>query len=202
MADVRMGTRHRQAETTRAASVRAPRPSGLERLQPVDSAPFRQPSHTGFIWFTIGLVWLLSLLPWRSWEFAPNLLLLVITFWAMNEPRRVGLFTAFLFGILMDVHDGTRLGAQTLSFLIAVYGALLLARRIRQFSTVVQAVHLLPMFLLAEAVSHLARAWFFAGWAGWDWAWSVLLTAALWPLADVLLHMPQRPLDDASPGAI
>jgi len=198
-----MADKQRHVRTADSVSMHArpARPSGLERLQPVDSAPFRQPSHTGFIWFTIGLVWLLSLLPWRSWEFAPNLLLLVIACWALNEPRRVGLSTAFFFGILMDVHDGTRLGAQTLSFLIAVYGALLLARRIRHFSAVVQAVHLLPVFLLAEAVSRLVRAWLYAGWAGWDWAWSALLTAALWPLADMLLHMPQRRLDDTDPGA-
>jgi len=162
----------------------------------VDSAPFRQPSHAGFIWFTIGLTWLLSLLPWRVWEAAPNLLLLVIACWAVNEPRRVGLSTAFLFGILMDVHDGSRLGVQALGYLIAVYGVLLLARRIRQFSAVVQAIHVLPVFILAEAVSRLAQAWLTAGWAGWDWVWSALATTALWPLADMLLHIPQRRLDD------
>jgi len=177
------------------------RPSGLERLQPVDSAPFRQPSHAGFIWFTIVLTWLLSLLPWRSWELAPNLLLLVIACWAVNEPRHVGLFTAFFFGILMDVHDGTRLGVQALSFLITVYGTLTLARRIRRFHAWVQAVHLLPVFLLAEAVRRFVQAWLFADWAGWAWAGAMLLTVALWPLADMLLHIPQRRMDDADHGS-
>jgi len=196
-----MTDRRRTTHSTSAHASRQPRPSGLERLQPVDSAPFRQPSHPGFIWFTIGLTWLVSLLPWRSWEFAPNLLLLVIACWAVNEPRRVGLSTAFCFGILMDVHDGTRLGAQTLGFLVTVYGALLLARRIRQFSALAQAVHVLPVFMLAEAMSRLIRAWLSADWAGWQWAWATLLTVALWPLIDVLLHMPQRRLDDAEPGS-
>jgi len=176
-------------------------PSRLERLQPVDGAPFRQPSKPGFIWFTIGLTWLLSLLPWRLWEFAPNLLLLVIACWIVNEPRRVGLFTAFCFGILMDVHDGTPLGGQTLGFLLTVYGALLLTRRIRQFSPVVQAVHMLPVFLLAETISRLIRAWLSADWGGWQWVWAALLTAALWPLADFLLNMPQRRLHDADLGS-
>jgi len=191
-----MADRRQVSGAASAHASRQPRASGLERLQPVDSAPFRQPSHTGFIWFTIGLIWLLSLLPWRVWESAPNLLLLVIACWAVNEPRRVGLFTAFVFGILMDVHDGSQLGVQTLSYLIAVYGALLLARRIRQFSALVQAIHMLPVFILAETVSRLAQAWFAAAWMGWDWVWSALLTTALWPLADMLLHMPQRRLDD------
>jgi len=196
-----MADRRNAASASPAHASRQPRPSGLERLQPVDSAPFRQPSHPGFIWFTIGLTWLLSLLPWRLWEFAPNLLLLVIACWAVNEPLRVGLVTAFFFGILMDVHDGTHLGVQALGFLGAVYGALLLARRIRQFSAWVQALHLLPVFLLAETIRHLIQAWLTADWVGWDWAWSALLTAALWPLADMLLHMPQRRLDGTDHGS-
>jgi len=178
----------------------APRaPSGLERLRPVDSAPFRQPAHAVLVWGTIAFTWLLSLLPWRLWEFAPNLLLLVITCWAVNEPARVGLFTAFFFGLLMDVHDGTRLGVQGLSYIITVFGALLLARRIRHFSSVVQAVHMLPVFLLAEAIQRLAQSWLSAEWGGWAWTWSALLTAALWPLVDLLLHI--RRLDDRVPDA-
>jgi len=151
---------------------------------------------------TIGLTWMLSLLPWRLWELSPNLLLLVIACWAVNEPRHVGLLTAFCFGILMDVHDGTHLGAQTLGFLVTVYGVLLLAWRIRQFSALVQAVHVLPVFMLAESMSRLARAWLSADWLGWNWAWSTLLTVALWPLIDMLLHMPQRRLDDTEPGSV
>jgi len=188
------GTHHTRSTRTR-------HPSGLERLEPIDAAPFRQPSHPGFIWSTIGLTWLLSLLSWRLWEFSPNLLLLVIACWVVNEPRRVGLFTAFFFGILMDVHDGTRLGGQALVFLLTAYGVLLLTQRIRQFSPVVQALHVLPVFLLSEASSRLVRAWLSADWAGWHWIWAVLLTVALWPLADLLLQMPQRHLNDVGSGS-
>lgn len=178
------------------------RDTGLRRLQPIDAAPFRQPSNLGFIWFTILLAWLLSLLPWRLWESAPDILLLVITFWTLNEPRRVSLLTAFVFGLLMDVHDATLLGEQALTYLIAAYGALLMARRLQHFNPVIQAVHMLPLFMLADGVSRLLHAWLVGGWAGWGWAWSALLTALLWPLADFLLHLPQRRMDDVDSGAV
>ena len=63
------------------------------------------PAHGLFVWGTILLVWLVSLLPWRLWQGAPDVLILIIAFWCVHEPRRVGLFTAFCFGLLMDVHD-------------------------------------------------------------------------------------------------
>ena len=60
-------------------------------------------------------MWLVSLLPWRLWQGAPDVLILIIAFWCAHEPRRVGLFTAFTFGLLMDVHDAGLLGEHALS---------------------------------------------------------------------------------------
>jgi len=68
------------------------------------------PAHGVFVWGTVLVAWLVSLLPWRLWQGAPDILLLIIAFWCVHEPRRVGLFTAFFFGLLMDVHDAGLLG--------------------------------------------------------------------------------------------
>jgi len=178
------------------------RHSSLGSLMPIDVAPFKQPSNLAFIWCTIILVWLISLLPWRLWQPAPDLLLLVIAFWCVNEPRRIGMLTAFVFGLLMDVHDAGLLGAQALTYTLVAYGAVTLTRRLMRFDVVVQAIHMLPVFIGAQIVSHLVHAWLVSEWAGWQWLWSALFTVALWPLADVLLHMPQRRLDEATPGSV
>lgn len=176
--------------------------NSLSRLAPVDAAPFRQPSSPWFIWFTIIVAWMLSMLPWRMWAPAPNLLLLVIAFWALNEPRRIGLFTAFFFGLLLDVHDGMLLGGQALSYTLVAYGAVLLSRRLRRFNAIVQAVHLMPVLFLAMAVKQVCYAWLVGGWAGWGWAISALLTTALWPVADMLLLLPQRRRDAVDAGSV
>lgn len=154
-----------------------------------------------FVWFTVLLVWLVSLLPWRLWQPAPDLLLLVIAFWCLNEPSRVNMLAAFCIGLLMDVHDGGLLGEQALTFSLVAYGSLLLRRRLQRFNPIVQSIHMIPVFVLSEAVSRLAHSWMAGEWVGWHWFWSALLTAALWPLADVLLHMPQRRLDETESGS-
>ena len=176
--------------------------ASLSRLAPVDSAPFKRPSSPLVVWFTIVLVWMLSLLPWRQWAPAPDLMMLVIAFWALNEPRRVGLLTAFFFGILLDVHDGLPLGGQAFSYLLVAYGVGVLARRLRRFNAVVQAIHLLPVFCIAVTLKQICYAWLMGSWVGWGWALSAVLTTALWPLADLFLLMPQRRHDAVDAGSV
>ncbi|PLC50462.1 rod shape-determining protein MreD [Pollutimonas subterranea] len=177
------------------------RRSSLSSLEPIDASPFKRPSSPLFVWFTLLLIWLVSLLPWRLWQPAPDLLLLVIAFWCLNEPTRVNMLAAFCIGLLMDVHDGGLLGEQALTFSVAAYGSLLLRRRLQRFNSIVQAIHMVPVFVLSEAVSRLAHSWLAGEWVGWAWLWSALFTAMLWPLADVLLHMPQRRLDETESGS-
>lgn len=176
--------------------------SALSALQPIDTAPFKRPSGLVFIWFTIVATWLISLLPWRLWQPAPDLLLLIIVFWCLHEPRRINMGIAFAFGLLLDVHDASLLGVQALSYTLVAYGVQLLSRRMFRFNVVVQAIHLVPVFVVAEGVSRLVHVWLAGEWAGWAWLWSALFTVALWPLADVLLLMPQRRLDETDAGPV
>ncbi|HWK71240.1 rod shape-determining protein MreD [Pollutimonas sp. M17] len=176
--------------------------SGLSSLQPIDTSPFKKPSSLLFIWATVLLVWLISLLPWRLWQPAPDLLLLVIAFWCLNEPQRVTMLAAFVFGLFMDVHDAALLGGQALTFTLTAYGAIVLRRRLLRFNAIVQAIHLLPIFVVANAITQFICAWLSGQWAGWGWLWSSLFTVALWPLADILLHLPQRRLDEADAGSV
>ena len=185
-------TQHRGASNSR---------SSLSSLEPIDTAPFRKPSNPYFIWFSLVLVGLISLLPWRYWPPAPDLLLLFITFWALHEPRRVGLTVAFVFGLLMDVHDASPLGGHVLAYVLATYGAILLHKRLQLFGSIVQAVHMLPMFVVSMMLARLVLSWLMGEWPGWDWLWSALITTALWPLVDILMHLPQRREEEINAGS-
>lgn len=191
-----MSNNHR----TSAASAR--HRSALTTLQPIDSAPFKRPSSLLFVWATVVLFWLISLLPWRMWQPAPDVLLLVIAFWCLHEPRRINMAVAFVFGLLLDVHDAGLLGEHALVYTLVAYGVQLLSRRLLRFNVVIQAIHLVPVFVLAEAIARLAHVWLAGEWAGWAWLWSALFTVVLWPLADMLLLMPQRRLDEADVSSV
>lgn len=169
----------------------------LSSLQPIDSSPFKPVSSGFMVWGSIFLLWMLSLLPWRLWLIAPDLLLMVLCFWTLHEPNRVNMLVGFLLGLLLDVHGGALLGEHALSYVLAIYGVGLLRRRLLLFSPLVQLLHLFPIWLVALAVSNFAHAWFTGEWVGWSWGWSAVFMAALWPMADFLLLLPHRRLDDA-----
>jgi rod shape-determining protein MreD len=155
-----------------------------------------------FVWTTLIVVWLASMLPWRLWPAAPDMMALVLAYWSAHESRRVGLVTAFVFGILLDVHDTALLGGHALNYVLVVYGALLLNRRLQRFDLLSQAVHMLPIFLLAPLGTHLVVAWLAGHWPGWWWVVGALITAALWPVAGWVLQLPQRRLDDVESSAV
>ena len=162
--------------------------SSLSALTPIDTRSFGRSSSLLLVWGSIFIVWLASLASWRVWSYAPDLLLLVLLFWCLNEPRRVGLFTAFAFGLLMDVHDAGPLGGHALVYGLAAYGVVTLGRRLQRFNSVVQAIHILPVLLVVQTIYIMISSWLAGHWLG-----SAVFTAGLWPVADILLHyLPHR----------
>ncbi|GAB4041678.1 MAG: rod shape-determining protein MreD [Rubrivivax sp.] len=150
------------------------------------------PASPVFIAFSLLAALALNLLPLGRVAAMPDLLALVIVFWAVHQPRRVGVFVAFGFGIAMDVHAGALLGQHALAYTLLSFGAIAMHRRLLWFDLLSQALHVLPLFLLAQVVMllvRLAAGGMFPGWSMWL---APLLQAALWPLATLLLLAPQR----------
>lgn len=150
------------------------------------------PANRAFIAFTLVAAFLLNLLPWGRAAGVPDFLALVLVFWNVHQPRLVGMGIAFLFGVLMDVHDAALLGEHALAYTLLGYGALGLHRRVPWFGLAGQMAHVLPLFLLAQVVLLLARAIVGAGFPGWTWFLQSFSGALLWPLAHWLLLAPQR----------
>ena len=132
--------------------------SSLSSLQPIDSSPFKNRSGSWIVWGSIFLTWLVMLLPWRQWVPAPDLLMLVLSFWILHEPRRVNMLWAFSLGILIDVHDASFLGEHALSYVLAAYGVIVLSLRLLQFEPTIQLMHLKPNYYVANAIPDLLQA--------------------------------------------
>ncbi len=184
--------------STRSRATRPPVP----RPHAVRPDPLENLTSQRYIWGTMIGVWFLSLLPWRAWPMAPDVLLLVIAFWSVHESRRVGMVVAFIFGLLMDVHDVGPLGQQALTYSIVVYGGSVLHRRLLRFDLWSQGLHMLPVFFVAKLIGVLICAWLANFWAGWSWVIGVLLTAALWPAVGWLLLLPQHRMDNADANSV
>lgn len=172
-------------ELTGTAAARGYRPQYL--LRPVNPL---------FIWATLAAAFLLNLLPWGRLPGVPDFLAVALIFWNVHQPRRVGMGAAFVFGLLMDVHDASLFGENALVYTLLSYGAITLHRRILWFPVGLQMLYVGPLLLGAQAVLLLLRMWVGATFPGWLSLLDSLVGALIWPLVTWMLLAPQRrPVD-------
>ena len=149
-----------------------------------------------FLWFTLLGALAINLVPLGRHPAAPDALALVLVFWNVHQTRRVGVGVAFMFGLLMDVHDGALLGQHALAYTLLSYFAITIHRRLLWFTVPSQAVQILPLFFAAHAVSLLVRMVAGGMFPGWSAFVAPALQALLWPVVSVLLLAPQRRAPD------
>ena len=154
------------------------------------------PVRPWFIFLSLLIALLLNFLPTRSWLWTPDWVALVIVFWSIREPRRVGMGWGFLLGLVMDVADASLLGQHALAYVLAAYGATSLSRRILWFPLIQQALHVLPLLLLVQLVQIGVRAMPGAVLPDLTYFVGPFIGTLLWlPLAFILLLPQHQPVD-------
>jgi rod shape-determining protein MreD len=165
-------------------------------IMPRGSDQLLLPVNPFFIALTLLAAVLLEMLPGGRHPAAPDLVALVLVFWNVHQPRRVGVGLAFAFGLVMDVHQGAVLGQHALAYTLLSYFAITIHRRVLWFGVLAQALHVLPLLFAAHLVSLLARLVAGGMFPGWAILLAPLFEAALWPVVALLLLAPQRRAPD------
>lgn len=137
-----------------------------------------------------------NLLPLGRNPAMPDLLALTLAFWAVHQPRRIGIGLSFMFGLLMDVHQGALLGQHGLAYTLLAFFAVVLSRRLTWFTLPEQALQVLPLFVAMHAVSLLVRLAAGDLFPGWSLFLAPAIEALLWPVITLLLLAPQRRAPD------
>ena len=158
------------------------------------------PANPLFIWGSLlgafALNLLLNVAIWGRAPWAPDLLALALVFWGVHQPQRVGMSGAFLFGLLMDVHQGSVLGQHALAYSVLSFFAIAIHRRLLWFTVSTQAMQVLPLLAAAHAVVLAVRMMVGGHFPGWSMLLAPFIEAALWPLATLLLLLPQHRAPD------
>jgi rod shape-determining protein MreD len=150
------------------------------------------PVNPFFIALSLGLALALNLLPVGRHPAVPDVLAVVLAFWSVHQPRRVGVGVAFLCGLVMDVHEGALLGQHALAYTVLCHAAVMMHRRLLWFGLAGQVVQVLPLFALATGVALAVRLAVGGMFPGWGIVMAPVFDALLWPLAHALLLAPQR----------
>lgn len=150
------------------------------------------------IFWSFAIAIVLEMLPWGSWPM-PGFLALILVFWNVYQPRRIGMALAWLLGLVMDVYSGSLLGQHALAYSILSFGAIALHRRLLWYSVPGQAMQLLPLFLLAHLVVVMVHFFFTGIFPPWIFLLSPIMTAVLWvPLSRMVIGRLNRPSDSTA----
>ena len=154
------------------------------------------PANPVFIWGSLLLALVANMLPLGRVPWRPDILALVLVFWSIHQPQRVGIGVAFFFGLSMDVHEAALLGQHALAYTALSYFAITIHRRLLWFSVPSQAVQVLPLFAAAHAIELALRLLAGGIFPGWQILLAPLAEAVLWPVISVILLAPQRRAPD------
>jgi rod shape-determining protein MreD len=139
--------------------------------------------------FLFGLVFAIIPLPESVQAARPYLLAMLLAYWAMEVPLKVGLTTAFALGLLADLVASTLLGEQALRLVVLVFLVQRFRARLRFFPLWQQALAI-GMLLLNDRVVvtliHLVIGAQQPPWLSWL---SPVLGMVLWPWLFVLLDL-------------
>jgi rod shape-determining protein MreD len=154
------------------------------------------PVNPFFMAFTLVLALVFDLLPLGRQSAMPDLLAVAVVFWNVHQPRRVGVGVAFLFGLVIDVHQGALLGQHAFAYTLLSFVAITIHRRLLWFGVIEQALQILPVFVAVHGVSLAVRMLAGGMFPGWWLLLAPVFEALLWPLVTLLLLAPQRRAPD------
>jgi rod shape-determining protein MreD len=89
---------------------------------------------------TLAFLWQFWPLPSVVRQVAPDAIVSVVLYWAMQRPRRINTSGALILGVLRDGAEGLPLGAHALAMVLSVYLAELFGERVRKWALWQQSI--------------------------------------------------------------
>ena len=106
------------------------------------------------IYLSLLVALVLMILPLPDWAqiYRPNWMALVLIYWSMALPKRVGLWFAFISGIILDASLGTLLGQHTLALVLIIAINMNFYQRIRVLALAQQAIYVFVLLLINQVL--------------------------------------------------
>lgn len=156
----------------------------LGDLSPISREPMRPPAPLRVVFGALLVALVINLLPWSGnlLLIRPDFLLVVLLFWAVNEPRVIGQGVGFMLALVMDVADSALLGQHALAYVVAIFLAQILRLRILQLSVPEQALHVGGILFVSTTVILVLNSMLGRDFPGLALFVSPVLGAVLWPI--------------------
>jgi rod shape-determining protein MreD len=150
------------------------------------------PAGPGLIIGSLAAAYLFNALPWSGWLLLarPDLVMIVMLFWAIHQPSSVGQGLAFALGLAMDVNDSMLIGQHALAYVLVAYAGQMLRVRILSFPLSEQTLHVAGLTIAASLTILLLNLILGADFPGVAIFLSPVLAALLWAPITGILYLP------------
>jgi rod shape-determining protein MreD len=140
------------------------------------------------------IAYLLTMLPLPDWlaTIRPYWVAMVLIYWCMALPHRIGVGIGWMAGLLLDITYNSLLGQHALGLALLAFFTVSLHQRVRIFPLWQQSLTILVFCLVyAAVVLWIKGLTGIAPGLGW-YLLPVLTTALLWPVVFTLLRRVRR----------
>jgi rod shape-determining protein MreD len=147
----------------------------------------------------IGLIttisaFMLAIMPLPDWavEFRPDWVTLVLIYWAMASPTKIGVTIAWFAGLLLDVSYGTLMGQHAVGMVLVIYIIHMQHQRLRVASLLQQAIVIFFLLLIKQLLSLWVDGMLGRAPDSWLYFMPTITSTLLWPWTYLILRDLRR----------
>ena len=141
------------------------------------------------------LAYLLAIVPFPDWamSYRPQWVAMVLIYWVMALPYRVGIGSAWFVGLILDILKGSVLGLNAIGLVIVAYVTLSLHLRFRMFSSIQQSGFVLVLIGINLFICYwLEVITGYTSASDMMFIMGALTSAVLWPSVFQILRQTRR----------
>ena len=144
--------------------------------------------------FTIIAAFMLAIMPLPEWavEFRPDWVTLVLIYWAMAMPTKIGVTVAWLAGLMLDVSYGTLMGQHAVGLVLVIYFIHINHQRLRVASLLQQAIVIFFLLLIKQLLILWVDGMLGHAPDSWLYFMPTLTSTLLWPWTYLILRDLRR----------
>lgn len=140
------------------------------------------------------VAFMLTALPLPQWALGwrPAWVALVLSYWCLALPQRIGVVTAWFIGLLLDVMHGSLLGQHACGLAIVAYVVVIYHQRIRVYPLFRQAIVIGSLVFLYLSLMLLVYNFLGSMKYGYDYLLASVTSGFLWPWIFIVLRDLRR----------
>jgi rod shape-determining protein MreD len=140
------------------------------------------------------LSFMLAIMPLPAWAtvWRPDWVAMVLIYWCIAVPQRVGVATGWFVGVIHDVLNDTLLGQHALSLSLIAYINVKMHRQMRLFPRWRQALWMFLFLTMSQGLGAWIRSILGHPQVGWSFIYPAITSMILWPWLFVILRDMRR----------